>query len=299
MANILSLSKPGLILFNIVCLSIINTWQGSASEMWQPGKSTILAVLISIQAMILGAPIPWINEPGYIGQADTAQAAEHRLLIQYKTLKYAMIGWLASKRPENAIWEDVSTVYWKHNALKVMQTVKEWSAENPQLVNGLKVKAKKQKKKGAIMPVVDSPPDNLVEKLSLLLDLGTTLDTEPAASEESLTVSSKSKGKPASKGKEVKVPQSKGKGKRKASELSDNDDDLGYDSIFSGDGFEQDADDHAEPGPAAGGPSRKKRATTAAKGKGKSQSKAKQVAEDKKLSAKVRRDDERRICCTM
>jgi len=257
--------------------------------MWQPGKSTILAVLISIQAMILGAPIPWINEPGYIGQADTAQAADHRLLIQYKTLKYAMIGWLASKRPENAIWEDVSKVYWKENALNVMQTVKEWAAENPQLVNGLKVRAKKQKKKATALPVVDIPADNLVEKLSILLDLGTTLDHESAAPEESLTVSSKPKGKPSSKFKEAKTTKSKGKGKRKASELSDDDDDdLEFDSDLSTDGLNHATDDHAEPESAAGGSSRKKRATTTSKGKGKSEAKAKQVAEDENLGPKVR-----------
>ncbi len=56
--------------------------------MWQPNKSTILAVLISVQAMILGAPIPWVNEPGYVGQEETSQALSHKLLIQYKTCEY-------------------------------------------------------------------------------------------------------------------------------------------------------------------------------------------------------------------
>lgn len=32
--------------------------------MWQPSKSTILQVLISIQSMMLATPLPYFNEPG-------------------------------------------------------------------------------------------------------------------------------------------------------------------------------------------------------------------------------------------
>lgn len=260
--------------------------------MWQPGKSTILAVLISIQAMILGAPIPWINEPGYIGQAETQQAAEHRLLIQYKTVRYAMIGWLGAKRPENVIWDDVSATYWKYNGLNAMQTVKEWSLENPQLINGAKAKAKKQKKRAhAPSTSVELPVDNLVEKLSLLLDLGTTLDHEIIVPEESLTISSKTKGKSPSKPKDAKSSTSKGKGKRKASTLSDDDDDLDLDLDSYDESELAVGVDPASPEPSAGGSSRKKRATTASKGtasKGKGKAKAKQVAEDEDSDPKVR-----------
>lgn len=283
------------LIVSVVCLSIINTWQGSPAEMWQPGKSTILAVLISIQAMILGAPIPWINEPGYIGQAETQQAAEHRLLIQYKTVRYAMIGWLGAKRPENVIWDDVSATYWKYNGLNAMQTVKEWSLENPQLINGAKAKAKKPKKRvHAPSTLVELPVDNLVEKLSLLLDLGTTLDHEPVVPEESLTISSKTMGKSPSKPKDAKASTSKGKGKRKASELSDDDDD----DIDSYDEFELAAGiDFASPEPTTGGSSRKKRGTTASKGK--KPAKAKQVAEDEDSDPKVRHTVKDSICALM
>lgn len=202
-----------------------------------------------------------------------------------------MIGWLSGGRLENEIWKDVSKTYWEYNGSDVMQTVKEWALQNPQLLNGAKAKGKKPKKRShAHAPTtVDLPADNLVEKLSLLLNLGTTLDHEPVAPEEALTISSTSKGTPAGKSKESKATTSKGKGKRKASELSDEDDDLDSDeSEFDEFGFGVPFDfPEPEPEPPAGGSSRKKRATTASKGKGKGKAKAKQATEDEELDPKV------------
>ncbi|KAJ0724812.1 putative ubiquitin-conjugating enzyme E2, ubiquitin-conjugating enzyme/RWD [Helianthus annuus] len=36
-----------------VCLSLLNTWHGAKKEMWNPRKSTMLQVLVSIQGLIL------------------------------------------------------------------------------------------------------------------------------------------------------------------------------------------------------------------------------------------------------
>ncbi|KAK9419143.1 hypothetical protein SUNI508_01120 [Seiridium unicorne] len=51
-----------------VCLSLLGTWQG---EPWQPGKSTLLQLLVSIQSMIL-CENPYYNEPGFENQANQA-----------------------------------------------------------------------------------------------------------------------------------------------------------------------------------------------------------------------------------
>lgn len=167
-----------------VCLSILNTWSGAAAERWQPNKSTILAVLISIQAMILGAPVPWINEPGYEGQSTTKAAQDHRLLMQVKTLKYAMIGWLENefKSPDltEYVWKEISQEYWKHNGMEALATVHEWAKENPALMNydpsnpiGKKPKKKAKKAAAAVEPepAPGPPPVNLVEKLEGLLGI--------------------------------------------------------------------------------------------------------------------------------
>lgn len=107
--------------------------------MWQPNKSTLLAVLVSVQAMILGAPLPWINEPGFATQGGVPQANVHRLIIQLKTIRHAMITWLKKiKRPEDNTttpdaWQHIVEAYFKYNAKKVLDTVEEWSTENPHI----------------------------------------------------------------------------------------------------------------------------------------------------------------------
>lgn len=47
-----------------VCLSLINTWKGTAVERWTPTNSTILQLLVSIQGLVLNDR-PCFNEPGY------------------------------------------------------------------------------------------------------------------------------------------------------------------------------------------------------------------------------------------
>lgn len=132
--------NPNLHVGGQVCLSLLNTWSGSADEMWQPNKSTILAVLVSVQAMILGAVHPWENEPGPEFRAHTAASDDYTLMVQCKTVKYGMISWLRERdnqaRPYHTdIWKDVSTAYWKHNGEKVLKNVRAWAQTNDRLSN--------------------------------------------------------------------------------------------------------------------------------------------------------------------
>lgn len=53
--------NPNLYNCGKVCLSLLGTWLGSAEEEWQPRKSTLLQVLVSIQSMIL-VEAPYFNE---------------------------------------------------------------------------------------------------------------------------------------------------------------------------------------------------------------------------------------------
>lgn len=52
--------NPNLYADGKVCLSLLGTWPG---QPWDPSQSTLLQVLVSIQAMIL-CEDPWYNEPG-------------------------------------------------------------------------------------------------------------------------------------------------------------------------------------------------------------------------------------------
>ena len=199
-----------------VCLSILNTWQGHTTEMWQPGKSTILAVLISIQAMILGVPLPWINEPGFAQQDKTPEAQEHKLLIQYKTVRYAMLRWIGVLDYTKEVWDDIRQMYWKHNSLSTFLTVKEWAKDNHMIskIPGCKQKPNKKSKRQVATP--DIPDGDLLEKLATLLNLTEHLDSRPPKIEEpeSSRISQK-KSNVATKNKSAQ-------GKRKHDELSNN-----------------------------------------------------------------------------
>ncbi|OMO61495.1 Ubiquitin-conjugating enzyme, E2 [Corchorus capsularis] len=56
--------NPNLYANGRVCLSLVNTWPGRKGEKWNPKESTMLQVLVSIQALVLNEK-PYFNEPGY------------------------------------------------------------------------------------------------------------------------------------------------------------------------------------------------------------------------------------------
>ncbi|XP_034701869.1 putative ubiquitin-conjugating enzyme E2 38 [Vitis riparia] len=79
-----------------VCLSLLNTWNGKKTEMWIPGKSTMLQVLVSIQGLILNAK-PFFNEPGYEnmyvgedGERRSKQYNEDVFILSLKTMVYTI-----------------------------------------------------------------------------------------------------------------------------------------------------------------------------------------------------------------
>jgi ubiquitin-conjugating enzyme E2 O len=79
-----------------VCLSLLNTWSGDKSEMWMPKTSTMLQVLVSIQALIL-VPRPFFNEPGYEGMYTGAEGesrskaySEDVFILSLKTMMYTL-----------------------------------------------------------------------------------------------------------------------------------------------------------------------------------------------------------------
>ncbi|KAF0917533.1 hypothetical protein E2562_020910 [Oryza meyeriana var. granulata] len=63
-----------------VCLSLLGTWSGSGCETWNPVQSTMLQVLVSIQALILNEK-PYFNEPGYASFANSVSG--ERTAIEY------------------------------------------------------------------------------------------------------------------------------------------------------------------------------------------------------------------------
>ncbi|ERN20510.1 hypothetical protein AMTR_s00068p00184270 [Amborella trichopoda] len=79
-----------------VCLSLLNTWHGRGSEMWDSSRSTMLQVLLSIQAIVLNSN-PYFNEPGYEIQKGTPHGDkkaiaynEQTFFLSCKTMIYVL-----------------------------------------------------------------------------------------------------------------------------------------------------------------------------------------------------------------
>ncbi|XP_058771571.1 probable ubiquitin-conjugating enzyme E2 24 [Vicia villosa] len=88
--------NPNLYESGKVCLSLLNTWSGTATEVWNPGSSTVLQVLLSLQALVLNEK-PYFNEAGYdqqIGRAEGEKNSvsynENAFLLTSKSMLYLL-----------------------------------------------------------------------------------------------------------------------------------------------------------------------------------------------------------------
>lgn len=86
--------NPNLYESGKVCLSLLKTWTGTGTEVWNPEKSTILQVLLSLQALVLNDK-PYFNEAGYDKQLGRAEGERNSVnynrnafLLTCKTMLY-------------------------------------------------------------------------------------------------------------------------------------------------------------------------------------------------------------------
>ncbi|KAH9296310.1 hypothetical protein KI387_039898, partial [Taxus chinensis] len=131
--------NPNLYNSGKVCLSLLGTWDGPG---WQPWKSTLLQVLVSIQSLIFVVD-PFYNEPGNemwteeeeeedyddddnddAGSYSAREAAEeenrnHR----YNTLKIAILGALQEPDPG---FKDVIIMHFLHKKYEIIDQCNEW-----------------------------------------------------------------------------------------------------------------------------------------------------------------------------
>ncbi|GMH15846.1 hypothetical protein Nepgr_017687 [Nepenthes gracilis] len=88
--------NPNLYESGKICLSLLNTWSGTGSEVWNPRSSNILQVLLSLQALVLNER-PYFNEAGYDKQMGRAEGEknsmsynENAFLITCKSMLYLL-----------------------------------------------------------------------------------------------------------------------------------------------------------------------------------------------------------------
>ncbi|KAK6919571.1 Ubiquitin-conjugating enzyme E2 [Dillenia turbinata] len=106
-----------------VCLSLLNTWTGKSTEKWIPGKSTMLQVLVSIQALILNEE-PYFNEPGYEssrgskeGDRRSKEYSEEVFVLSLKTMIYTL------RRPPQ-YYEDFVAGHFRERAHDILAACK-------------------------------------------------------------------------------------------------------------------------------------------------------------------------------
>ena len=115
--------NPNLYNCGKVCLSLLGTWQGPG---WDPKASTLLQVLMSIQALIFVAN-PYFNEPGYEASMGTPQGdkagAKYNAQIRMATLTHAVLGMINSPPP---IFADVVRAHFARKRRAVLALLSEW-----------------------------------------------------------------------------------------------------------------------------------------------------------------------------
>ena len=126
--------NPNLYACGKVCLSLLGTWSGDASESWNESTSTILQVLVSIQSLIF-IEQPYFNEPGYEKSIDSENGKiasnSYNKSIQYNTVCFAMIDILKNPPKE---FENVIKNHFKLKRDHIKKETNEW------LINSTKTK---------------------------------------------------------------------------------------------------------------------------------------------------------------
>lgn len=119
--------NPNLYADGKVCLSLLGTWHGGdASEKWDPKKSSLYQVLLSIQGMMF-TPDPCFNEPGYEGIKGTdegdALCKEYNARIKLHTIRHAMVGQLREPAPG---FEEAIRTHFRLQKEAVLKQCAEW-----------------------------------------------------------------------------------------------------------------------------------------------------------------------------
>lgn len=106
--------------FLTVCLSLLGTWSG---EPWQPYKSTILQLLVSIQSMIF-CEEPWYNEPGRERTPDNKRSQDYNNRVRGLTMEHAIIP-RALHAEQGALWDETAQVYLRAHAAAILDATED------------------------------------------------------------------------------------------------------------------------------------------------------------------------------
>ena len=86
-----------------MCLSLLGTWPGTPEEKWQPYKSTMMQILISIQSMLLCSQ-PYFNEPGMGTAMDSPASIAYDREVRLQTVRVAICDWMVPEK-RTSMWK--------------------------------------------------------------------------------------------------------------------------------------------------------------------------------------------------
>ncbi|TNY17926.1 hypothetical protein DMC30DRAFT_419335 [Rhodotorula diobovata] len=125
--------NPNLYAEGKVCLSLLGTWSGAREEMWQPHKSTLLQVLLSITSMILGTNYPFYNEPGFGAPRDDERNKNYNKNVSLATTRWAILEWIEGNKFKDSIWGDIILSHFLLHRPSIQATLASWAAADPRL----------------------------------------------------------------------------------------------------------------------------------------------------------------------
>ncbi|KAF7073158.1 hypothetical protein CFC21_078193 [Triticum aestivum] len=121
--------NPNLYASGRVCLSLLGTWRGDDCENWNSAQSTMLQVLISIQALVLNEK-PYFNEPGFETDAKYANGQRRSLEYNDTTFQNSCRTMLYSLRRPPQHFEDLVAGHFRERGRAILAACKYYMEGN-------------------------------------------------------------------------------------------------------------------------------------------------------------------------
>merc|ERR1719387_1914454 len=113
--------NPNLYVDGKVCLSLLGTWSGPS---WEPQKSTLLQVLVSLQGLVL-VEEPYFNEPGHECDVGTEQGRQSSALYNEHARLLALRAALNVAQSPPAGFEEIVAAHFRRFGPKLVQNCEE------------------------------------------------------------------------------------------------------------------------------------------------------------------------------
>jgi ubiquitin-protein ligase len=114
--------NPNLYSDGYVCLSLLGTWNGPS---WDAETSTILQVLVSIQAMIMNSE-PYCNEPAWYSMQGSPESLQYSKKISEATALYAILRQLNPNAPSPHAFSPLIHAWIYHKKDQILAQLTQW-----------------------------------------------------------------------------------------------------------------------------------------------------------------------------